>query len=476
MVMAVYNKSTLLIGLLLFFLILAIPNTWMPIAGITTVGQRLGAIFVLACIFWVFEPIPAFTTSVLIIFLQLVLVSTQAIIWLHPAEAPSNFGHLLAYQEIIGVFASPIIILFLGGFFLAIAATKYRLDLNLAKILIKPFGQKPAHVVLGLMIITALFSMFMSNTATTAMMFAIVSPVLALYTPHDKGRVAMVLSIPFAANIGGMGTPIGTPPNAVAMKYISSQMGISFGQWMAFAIPLVVVILLVAWLFLIFSFPATTPTINLQIKGKFLKTPKALTVYATFILTILAWLSDSVHGMNAYVVSMFPVTIFLVTGIITVKDLKIINWDVLWLVAGGIALGIGLDKSGLTKSIVLAIPFDQLSPLFIVLGASLLAIMMATLMSNTATANLLLPLVAALGTSTSSITNAGVGSVLLILAVTFSCSLAMSLPVSTPPNAIAFASGIIQGKDMMKTGAFIGIAGLLGLYGLLYLLRLVHFL
>ena len=102
--------------------------------------------------------------------------------------------------------------LFLGGFFLAAAATKYRLDMNLAKVLLKPFGTNPKFVLLGLMSVTALFSMFMSNTATAAMMLAILTPVLALFTPEDKGRAAFALAIPIAANLGGIGTPIGTPP------------------------------------------------------------------------------------------------------------------------------------------------------------------------------------------------------------------------------------------------------------------------
>lgn len=123
-----------------------------------------------------------------------------------------QFVNTMQQKSTMATFADPIIMLFLGGFFLAAAATKYRLDMNLAKVLLKPFGTNPKFVLLGLMSVTALFSMFMSNTATAAMMLAILTPVLALFTPEDKGRAAFALAIPIAANLGGIGTPIGTPP------------------------------------------------------------------------------------------------------------------------------------------------------------------------------------------------------------------------------------------------------------------------
>ena len=125
-------------------------------------------------------------------------------------------------KSIFGTFADPIIILFLGGFFLADAATKFRLDVNLARVLLKPFGTNPKYVLLGLMSVTAVFSMFMSNTATAAMMLALLTPVLALFKPEDRGRAAFALCIPIGANVGGIGTPIGTPPNAIALKYMQA--------------------------------------------------------------------------------------------------------------------------------------------------------------------------------------------------------------------------------------------------------------
>ena len=178
--------------------------------------------------------------------------------------------------------------------------------------------------------------------------------------------------------------------------------------------------------------------------------------------------------MNSYVVAMIPVAIFSMFNIITKEDLKKISWDVLWLVSGGIALGVALDKSGLASNAINAIPFALFHPLILIVGASVLCLLMANFMSHTATANLLLPLVAALGTSMTSLVPFG-GGVVLILAVTFAASLGMSLPISTPPNALAYASGHVKTKEMAKVGIILGIVGLLITYAMLYLLNSIQF-
>ncbi len=462
------NKLKMALAIIIPLVVFFLPLELIPLPGLTPVGQRMLAIFILACLFWVLEPIPAFATSMMIVLLELVFISNKSFIGLRNSLSPDQLGDLIPYKQIMGVFASPIIMLFLGGFSLAIAASKYRLDMNLARVLVKPFGKNPKYVLLGLMLITAVFSMFMSNTATTAMMFAIVTPILALFDKGDTGKVAFALGIPFAANIGGIGTPIGTPPNALAMKYLQGDHLVSFGQWMGFAIPYVAVMIAFLWILLGRVFPFKTKEISLTIKGKFLKTRPAYIVYFTFAFTILGWLTDFLHGMNSYVIALFPVTIFVVSGIITPKDLKLISWDVLWLVAGGIALGLGLEKSGLTNVFVASLPFENISPLVLILLTTIIAIVMATLMSNTATANLLLPIIFSLGTAVSASTN--INSSLLIIAVTLACSLAMSLPVSTPPNAIAYASGLIKGGNMAKVGVIIGAVGLIMNYVLIFIL------
>lgn len=454
-------------------LILSLPLSAFAIDGLTLVQQRVIAIFVLAALCWVLEPFPIYATSVLIIVLELLLLSSHGLWFLTDTSDP-NLGILLPQTTIMSTFASPIIMLFLGGFFLAMAATKYRLDVNLARILLAPFGQRPKYVMFGIMMITAIFSMFMSNTATTAMMLSILSPVLLLFDEGDMGKVGFALSVPVAANIGGIATPIGTPPNAVALKYLGDVNAISFAKWMMIGLPFVVILLVFAWFLLNRLFPANKKQINLAIEGQFLRTTQAYIVYITFTVTILLWLLSGFHGMSAYVVALIPVAVFSICNIINSQDLKRISWDVLWLVSGGIALGVALEKTGLAANAVASIPFENFHPLMLIAGASVLCILMANFMSNTATANLLLPLVAALGASMGSLIPFG-GQVVLILAVTFAASLGMCLPVSTPPNALAFASGYIKTQQMLKVGFIIGCIGLLLVFSWLAILQKMHF-
>ena len=461
-----------IVPVLIPLLILILPASAFPVEGLTVIQQRVIAIFLLAALCWVLEPIPIYATSVVIIVLELLLLSNKGLYLFRREEGQAHFGELLSYSDIMATFASPIIMLFLGGFFLAMAATKYRLDVNLARVLLKPFGTQPKNVMFGLMLITAIFSMFMSNTATTAMMLSILAPVIGLFGAKDPGKIAFALCIPVAANIGGMGTPIGTPPNAIALKYLTGENAITFGDWMFFGVPFVAVLLVFAWGLINMLYPAKQEKIELTIKGKFLKTPKALMVYITFALTIILWLMGSSHGMNSYTVALIPVAVFSLTGIINKEDLKKISWDVLWLVSGGIALGLALDRTGLAQLMVHSIPFDSYSPYVVLAGAASLCLVMANFMSHTATANLLMPIMAALGASMQSIIPLG-GEITLILAVTFAASLGMSLPISTPPNALAHATGHVQSNQMARVGVIIGITGVVLSFVMIWVLHMI---
>ncbi|CAK2988551.1 membrane hypothetical protein [Vibrio crassostreae] len=239
---------------------------------------------------------------------------------------------------------------------------------------------------------------------------------------------------------------------------------------MAFGVPFVVIMMALAWFLIGFMYKADQKKIELSIKGKFLKTPKAIAVYVTFALTIILWLMGSSHGMNSYTVALIPVAVFSLTGIINKEDLKKISWDVLWLVSGGIALGLALDKTGLAKLVVHSIPFDAYSPYVVLFGAAFLCLVMANFMSHTATANLLMPIMAALGSSMVSLTPLG-GELTLILVVTFAASLGMSLPISTPPNALAHATGHVQSNQMAKIGIILGVVGVLLSFVMVWLLH-----
>ncbi len=383
-----------------------------------------------------------------------------------------SFINVMNQKATMGTFADPIIMLFLGGFFLAAAATKYRLDLNLAKVLLKPFGTNPKFVLLGLMSITALFSMFMSNTATAAMMLAILAPVLALFAPEDKGRAAFALSIPIAANIGGMGTPIGTPPNAIALKALQGAgFDVSFGTWLMFGIPYVIILILFAWVLLLWLFPISQKTLELKVGGKFLKTPKAIIVYITFAVTVFMWVTGKgLHGLDSNAVAMIPIAVFALTQVITKDDLKEMSWDTLWLVAGGFALGLALQDTGLAKNLIGSIPFDQWSPMLLMVGTGVICLFMANFMSHTATAALLIPIVAVVAVQLGGSLGDLGGVTALLVSVAFASSLGMSLPISTPPNALAYATGLVSTKGMAITGVVLGIVGMVLTYVMMMIL------
>ncbi len=391
-----------------------------------------------------------------------------------------DLTNLTQQKSIFATFADPIIILFLGGFFLADAATKFRLDINLARVLLRPFGTNPKYVLLGLMSVTALFSMFMSNTATAAMMLALLTPVLALFKPEDRGRAAFALCIPIGANVGGIGTPIGTPPNAIALKFMQENgWNVTFGDWMMFGIPFVVIMLLIGWVILLKMFPIDQKALDLakEMKGKFMTTPKAWVVYITFIVTILLWVvPKQYHGLDANSVAIIPIAVFSVTGVITAKDLRAMSWDVLWLVAGGFALGVALGETKLANDLINSIPFAEWDSLALIVGSSLICLFMATFMSHTATAALLMPIMAsvAAGMVAGGAMDAP-GAIGLLVTIAFASSLGMALPISTPPNAMAYATGHIEQKGMAISGTILCLIGLALSIGLMYLLGAVGF-
>ncbi len=391
-----------------------------------------------------------------------------------------DLTNLTQQKSIFATFADPIIILFLGGFFLADAATKFRLDINLARVLLRPFGTNPKYVLLGLMSVTALFSMFMSNTATAAMMLALLTPVLALFKPEDRGRAAFALCIPIGANVGGIGTPIGTPPNAIALKFMQENgWNVTFGDWMMFGIPFVVIMLLIGWFILLKMFPIDQKSLDLakEMKGKFMTTPKAWVVYITFIVTILLWVvPKQYHGLDANSVAIVPIAVFSVTGVITAKDLRAMSWDVLWLVAGGFALGVALGETKLANDLINSIPFAEWDSLALIVGSSLICLFMATFMSHTATAALLMPIMAsvAAGMVAGGAMDAP-GAIGLLVTIAFASSLGMALPISTPPNAMAYATGHVEQKGMAISGTILCLIGLALSIGLMYLLGAVGF-
>ena len=438
-----------------------------PMGILNPLEIRVIGVFVMAALFWILQPFPIWSTSVLVIVLMIVTMSDSS---LTPFRVDGVT--MISHKSIMATFANPIIMLFLGGFFLAAAATKYKMDLNLARVLLKPFGKNPKFVLLGLMLITAVFSMFMSNTATAAMMLAILAPVLKLFEPDDRGKAAFALAIPLGANIGGMGTPIGTPPNAIALGALNDAVArgdlvanpVTFGQWMAFGIPYVIILMVVAWILLLKIYPIKMKemVLNIEGAGKFDTSPKAIIVYITFVLCVILWVTGkNVHGINDNAIAMIPMAVFALTGVITKKDLNAMSWDVLWLVAGGFALGVGLNATGLAAHLIKTIPFASWSPIALMIGCGIICLFMANFMSHTSTATLLVPILCAVGIACQD-NLVGLGGVTaLLVSVAFASSLGMSLPISTPPNALAHATGYTDTRGMAITGVVMGILGLI---------------
>ena len=449
------------------------PTEAFGIEGLTVIEQRVIAIFVLSTLMWILEPIPAWTTSTIAVVLLLFTCSNSSL-WLFENAPEEVLGTPIKYVSLLHCYADPIIMLFIGGFILAIAATKTGLDGMLARVMLKPFGTQSCFVLLGFLVVTAVFSMFLSNTATAAMMLTFLTPVLKALPADGKGRIALALAIPVAANVGGMGTPIGTPPNAIALKYLNDPEGmnlnIGFGEWMLFMIPFTLFVMFIAWVVLLKLFPFKQKTINLEIKGEAKKDWRSIVVYITFALTVLLWVTDKVTGVNSNVVAMLPVGVFCAIGVITKRDLEEISWSVLWMVAGGFALGVALNETGLATHMIQAIPFGEWPPMLMIVGSGLICYAMANFISHTATAALLVPILAVAGMSMQENLASLGGVSTLLIGVAIGSSLGMVLPISTPPNALAHATGMIEQKDMAKVGLIMGVVGLILGYSMLILL------
>ncbi|MDU1633048.1 MAG: SLC13 family permease [Bacteroides ovatus] len=423
----------LTVAITLSLILWLLPIDTFGIEGLTVIEQRLISIFIFATLMWVFEAVPAWTTSVLIVVLLLLTVSDSSLWFLTQGISTEELGQTVKYKSIMHCFADPIIMLFIGGFILAIAATKSGLDVLLARVMLRPFGTQSRYVLLGFILVTAVFSMFLSNTATAAMMLTFLTPVLKVLPADGKGKIGLAMAIPVAANVGGMGTPIGTPPNAIALKYLNDPEGlnlnIGFGEWMSFMLPYTIIVLFIAWFILLRLFPFKQKNIELQIEGEAKKDWRSIVVYITFAITVI-----------------------------------------LWMVAGGFALGVALQETGLAKHMIEAIPFNTWPPVLMIVGSGLICYAMANFISHTATAALLVPILAIAGSSMRENLSSLGGVETLLIGVAIGSSLAMILPISTPPYALAHATGMIQQKDMEKVGIIMGLIGLILGYTMLIIL------
>ncbi len=414
-------------------------------------------IFGVAAVLWITEAVPLFVTSLVVAFLQVVLLGL-------PGGALGMASG--EYREFLSPFFDPVVVLFLGGFALGAALHRHRLDRVLARAIVRWSGTTPRKLLLGLMLGTAFLSMWISNTATAALMMTVALPLLASMGEGHPFRKAVVLGIPFAANIGGLGTPIGTPPNAIALGALARMgMRISFVRWMILALPVVAGLLLLAWWLLgrVYGTPGEMPGMSqfLAEAAPLEPSREVIMVMGTFVVTVLMWLTVEIHGIPEGVVALIPIIFLFGSGLLRPRDLGGLGWETLILVGGGLSLGVGMRLSGLAESVVAGIRLTDLALPALLLVTAAVAAAMTSLISNSATASLLIPLTVALGT----------GQVVpAVVALALASSVSMALPISTPPNAIAFASGEIRSADMVKSGLVLTIAGviLVAAAGLVY--------
>jgi sodium-dependent dicarboxylate transporter 2/3/5 len=409
----------------------------------------MAGILALAAVLWITEALPLFATALLIITAEIFLLA-------NPGGWP-GFGFAAgggtSFAAILAAAANPMLVLFLGGLLLARAAVKEGVDQTMAAWLLRPFVHNRRKLLYGVLGVTALFSMWMSNTATGAFMLTLIMPLLAQVPPADPYRKALLLAVPFAAGIGALATPISSPPNVIAMDFI--QRGgyqIGFLHWMIVAVPLTVLLLaLTGWLLERFfgrlqpdaatSFTLAAPPL----------TDRGRRVVGIFVATVLLWLTEGLHGMPAAVVALLPIVSLLLVGTITRDDINRIEWDVLILIGGGLALGYGLNATQLDLRLVALLP-PGAGTYALVVMLILATLVLGTFLSNTAVANLLLPIGFAASATQ-------VHQPALLIGIAFIASLTMALPISTPPNAMAYARGEFSTWEMAKVGGLLGLAG-----------------
>ncbi len=391
-------------------------------------GLGLGVVLLALCL-WVSEAVPLFVTGAAVALLG---ASTLA-----PVTGEPSASFVLP-------FASDITLLFLGGFVLSELMREHGVDQLVARRVLARVGTQPRRVMIGVLGTTALLSMWMSNTAAAAMMLAMLGALSAPIPQGDGLRPMLVLAVAAGANLGGMGTPIGTPPNAVAIAAMT-RVGVeppSFLLWIVLVMPVLLTALWGVSRLLWSSYP--TQVTSLALPGDDPPwTPAAAWTSAIVGLTALLWFTEGLHPLSPGTVGLLPLIAAFGSGLLSPDHINRLPWDVLGVVGGGLCLGVVVDQSGLDQWVLAGAPTTGAGPLAVLLLLAAAATALSTIMSNTAAANLVLPIALALPDP----------SLSRALAVALACSAAMALPISTPPNTMALATQAVTSRDFMRTGA-----------------------
>lgn len=432
-----------------------------PPDDMALLAWRTAAVGVLMAVWWVTEALPIAATALL----PIVLLPVLGIADVAAATAP---------------YANPVIFLFLGGFLIAMALERCGLHRRLALAILSMVGTRPANLILGFMTATAFLSMWVSNSATVVMMLPMATSVLAL--SRDRGdrsggafEVALLLGIAYAASIGGLGTLIGTPPNALLAGFMSTTYGVEIGflQWMVLAVPIVLValpfawILLTRWLFPVGSEPVAGGAEILR-NARRAQGPVSRaewTVGAITVLTATAWVArplvepwapavtdTGIAIAGGLLLFMVPLTWRPLRVALTWTDAERLPWSVLILFGGGLSLAAAIQQTGLAGWIGGGLSALGGWPvLVVILAVTTVVIFLTELTSNTATAAAFLPVVGSLAV--------GIGADPLLLAIpaALAASCAFMLPVATPPNAIVYGTGALTIPQMAHAGLWLNL-------------------
>jgi len=393
---------------------------------------------------WLTEAIPPFAVGIFVIAFLVVALGSEYFM-----EVPVDPDRYLS------TWTSDVIWLLLGGFFLAEGMKSVQLDRALFLFAVKRFGSEPKWLLFGVMMMTAVASMVMSNTATTAMMITSILPLVAKLGKKNSLTKSLLIGIPAAASAGGLGTIIGSTPNAIAVGALASVgVKITFLTWMIFGIPLALFLVWSFWKFLSSRMDEATDRVDLSFLQETTMLPvgrrrRAMVIF-TLVLTVLLWSTEGLHGIPLAATSAVPIVLLTLTRIITADEVRTLPWDTLMLVAGGLALGRAIVDVGLASTFIeglegLSLPLWLLAALF-----GYLTLAMSNVMSNTAAVAILVPISLGLG---------GLFQVSVPLSVALIASCALFLPVSTPPNAIAYSTNLMDQKDFRISGGYFTVVG-----------------
>jgi sodium-dependent dicarboxylate transporter 2/3/5 len=409
-------------------------------------------LFLLAVGLWITEAVPAFAVGLLIMGYLVFALGT-----------PLLHSEPWDVSPYLNTWSSPVIWLMLGGFFMAEGLSRTGLDRQIFSLAIRPAGTRPGHVLFAVMLTSAVASMFISNTSTTVLMIGAVIPLVRQVGRNEPFAKALMIAIPLAASVGGMGTIIGSAPNAIAAGAAAGfGREINFIEWMMIGAPVALGLVFVAWLLLLKLYPTSLQEFSLDLSR--MEEPELtgkrdrILVGSISILTVGMWMTTPLHGIHVAAISLIPIVGLTMTQVLGAAHVRGLPWDTLMLVAGGLSLGAAVVDTGLADRLASWLEFLTFFSMDALVFAALafVTVILSNFMSNTATVSLVLPVAIALVPGREL-------EMCLILGLSASC--ALLLPVSTPPNAVAYSTGEIQTRDLRPGGLLIGLLGPLIIVG-----------